>query len=308
MDNLDQKHYYHFLAPKHWGLWLSFLLLRLVTLLPYFMIRKLANFLGNLLYHIMKKRVHIARVNLSLCFPEKNAQQREQLLKENMCQIAMGMFELALAWWATDKRIERLVDIKNTDCIVDGLKRGVGLIGITAHFTSLELMTRALSQKIPPGAGIYRRQKNDLFEWISRKKRQKWNLKMIDRLDIKGFLSALNRNMPIAYLPDHDYGTKYAAFVPFFGVPAATISILGTLLRKKKSPVVTFYMHYKKGNKKPYELDCFALKEDYPSQDMVKDAAYVNQVLESVIRRHPEQYMWQHRRFKNRPEGEAYPY
>lgn len=307
-NTIPQKKFYHFLAPKYWSTWLMFILLRNFIRLPYPVISLCGKGIGKILFATMTKRVHIARVNLRLCFPEKNDAEREHLLKDNFYYIAMGIFEMGLAWWASTKRIMSISKINNIDAFLDNLKKGHGVIAITGHFTAVELMTRILRDNLPAGGGFYREQKNQLFEWMSRKRRSKWGLTIVERRDVKALFRALDNNIPIGYLPDQDYGTKNAVFAPFFGVPAATISVLASLLQDRQTPVIMFSIHHCKNKKHRYAVECYNLEKKYPTDDMLADATYINNLLENIIRQYPEQYMWQHRRFKNRPAGEKYPY
>ena len=100
-----------------------------------------------------------------------------------------------------------------------------------------------------------------------------------------------------------DFGTRDAAFVPFFGVPAVTLlapSRLAKALNMVVQPIVAEILPGGQGYRVRYE----APWSDFPSDDPVADAARMNRWIESEIRRNPAQYLWVHRRFKTRPPGE----
>jgi KDO2-lipid IV(A) lauroyltransferase len=109
---------------------------------------------------------------------------------------------------------------------------------------------------------------------------------------------------PFFYLPDQDYGPRDALFVPFFGVPAATVPGLSRIARlagAKVLPVVTRMLPGGQG----YVVRIEAPWEDFPTADPAADTLRMNRYIEQTVLRMPEQYLWMHKRFKTRPEGEA---
>jgi KDO2-lipid IV(A) lauroyltransferase len=129
---------------------------------------------------------------------------------------------------------------------------------------------------------------------------------VIPRDDLKGAIRSLRRGRTLWYAADQDYGASHSVFAPFFGVPAATITMTTRLARVNDSPVV-FFSHFREPNGR-FLLKLSPPLEGYPSGDDVADAARMNLVIEAAIRSHPEQYFWLHRRFKTRPPGESSPY
>ncbi|MEC9305836.1 MAG: lipid A biosynthesis acyltransferase, partial [Pseudomonadota bacterium] len=89
-----------------------------------------------------------------------------------------------------------------------------------------------------------------------------------------------------------------------FGQQAATIRLTAKIARMTGAPVVPLMFHRNPDNR-TYTIECLPAFEDFPCGDELADAARVNAFLERAIRKHPEQYLWLHRRFKTRPEGEA---
>ena len=102
--------------------------------------------------------------------------------------------------------------------------------------------------------------------------------------------------------PDQDYGRKYSVFAPFFGIPAASITIMSRLAKQTNAIVIPLTYH-RKTSGIGYEFYFGAPFENYPSGDLVADCTAYNHFLEQDLRHCPEQYLWQHRRFKTRPEG-----
>jgi KDO2-lipid IV(A) lauroyltransferase len=100
-----------------------------------------------------------------------------------------------------------------------------------------------------------------------------------------------------------DYGEKDAIFVPFFGVPAATITALPRLARLSRAVVVTCVTRMLSGGQ-GYVMELGTPWEDFPTEDVEADTKRMNAFIEDQVRRMPDQYYWVHRRFKTRPAGE----
>ncbi|PIQ43138.1 MAG: lipid A biosynthesis lauroyl acyltransferase [Gammaproteobacteria bacterium CG11_big_fil_rev_8_21_14_0_20_46_22] len=290
------------LAPRYWALWAFFGVLRLIVLLPYPQLKSLAFKLGPVLMKAQARRVHIARVNLSLCFPEKDERERERILRESFGYAVLGIFEMGLAWWASEKRFNAMITINGLNIFHHALKQGRGVIGLSGHFTQAELFMRTMGKQLPLTI-FYRQQKNALFEWFSVRQRRKYLSGLVERKDVGGFFKALEKNQVLAYLPDQDFGIRNGVFAPFFGQQAATITALSNKLYHEGVQFVYAFIHNTGDLQKPYEVNSYAL-ENFPTRDELKDAITLNTIIEAAIRQHPEQYMWQHRRFKTRPEGE----
>jgi Kdo2-lipid IVA lauroyltransferase/acyltransferase len=120
---------------------------------------------------------------------------------------------------------------------------------------------------------------------------------------VRAGLAAIKEHLPFYYLPDMDYGPRDSVFVPFFGVPAATVTGLARLARLARARVVPCVTRMLPGGA-GYEVRCFAAWDDFPGDDPVADTRRMNAFIEERVREMPEQYFWTHKRFKTRPPGE----
>ena len=116
-------------------------------------------------------------------------------------------------------------------------------------------------------------------------------------------IRSLRKNIPIFYIPDRNFGRRYAVFVPFFGIPAATITATSRLAAVLDSPVLPMVQQRLPGNR-GYKLIVQKPLENFPGKDQLADAARVNAIIEAQVRDNPADYLWIHRRFKTRPAGE----
>ena len=293
-----------FLHPRFWLLWLGLGLLWLVTQLPYPALLTIGRLLGAGMYRVAGDRRRIAARNLELCFPEKSAQERQRLLKDNFASTGIAFFEMAMSWWWSRQRLARLAHVEGLEHLKQAQLDGKGVILMALHFTTLEIGAALLGQKHTID-GMYREHGNPLFDFIQRRGRERHNLDSlaVERDDVRGMLKLLRAGRAIWYAPDHDYGPSASVFVPFFAVDqAATTSGTWMLAKMSKACVVPFVPR-RKPDGKGYELIILPPECDPPLDDAETTAVWMNKVVEKCILMAPEQYMWMHRRFKTRPSG-----
>jgi len=291
------------LHPRYWPTWAGIGLLYLLVSMPYPLLYRLGTMLGRRSMHFLPRRVHIARRNLELCFPDRSSAEREALLIKNFESVGMGLFETGMGWFWPDWRVKRLFKVSGLENIslAKAKKQGVLLIGL--HFLSLELGARIFGIH-NPGIGVYRPNDNKLLDWLQTWGRMRSNKSMLDRSDIKGMIRALKNGEIIWYAPDHDYGPKSSVFAPLFAMEqAATTSGTHMLVRLGKPAVIPFVPR-RLPDGKGYELIIMPDEKKLPLESDVATATYMNKVLEQAILLAPDQYMWLHRRFKTRPPGE----
>lgn len=292
-----------FLHPKYWFLWIGLGFLRLLMFLPYPVIMWLGKQLGLLLYYITKYRRHIVKTNIKHCFPDMNEKEKQRLVRENFIHMGYTLVENPLTWWGKDKQIKQRATIIGIEHLQGALDNSQGVLLLSAHFTALEIGGRILSSHIPI-TFMYRQHKNKLFEWMQRKSREGQCDKMIERKEVRSTIKALRDKKPVWYAADQDYGRKHSVFAPFFNIQAATISATSNFSKLGKAVVIPFFT-YRKENASGYIIELLPAVKNYPSGDRIIDAGIINQIFETAIKKAPEQYLWAHRRFKTRPEGEA---
>jgi KDO2-lipid IV(A) lauroyltransferase len=297
-----------FLAPRYWPTWLGFGLSWLITRLPYRWQMGLGRWLGRLSLVIGKRRAHIARVNLRLCFPDMSEAEREELVRRHFESLGMSVLETAMCWWLPEQRLRRLARMDGMEHLEAALSRGKGALLLTGHFTTLEMGAHLMALHVPIAA-MYREHKNPLFEAAQRRAREKHAVAggIIGRGDIRGTLRSLKKGLPVWYAPDQDYGRRHGIFVPFFGVPAATVVATSRLANMSGAPVVPYFPQ-RLADGTGYRVRVEPPLADFPSGDIERDTRRINALIEERIGDMPEQYLWSHRRFKTRPPGEPSVY
>ena len=288
-----------FIHPKFFPTLILILLMRIGVFIPFSTQVFIGKLIGKAIYPFMSKWRSTAYSNISHCFPEKKQAQVNTLVKLHFEAIGISLFETANAYYASDKKINKLLTIKQEHFFTDALKQEGGVIILCAHFMPLMLGSRALliNHTI---ANIYRPQNNKLFDQAMVKGYKKNGAVMIKSTDTRSIIKAINNSLPIWYAPDQDLGKNNSVFAPLFGIQTATASATARLAKNNKTRVIPYsFIRTSKG----YEMFFEKPLSSFPSSDPIIDATTTNRILEKQINKTPEQYLWIHRRFKTRPEG-----
>jgi len=266
----------------------------------------LGKLLGRIAHRFAKERRAISRRNIELCFPELSPAGRDALALAHFESLGMSIIELGLGRWASDERLLAMTRIEGAEHIRNATDRGVGVILLSAHFTTLEISGRVLSLNSPPFDAVYRKNRSEFLTEILRTNRERSARSTIEKNDIKSMVRSLREATPVWYAPDQSYNRKQSALLPFFGVPSMTNTATGTLARLGKAVVVPFFpRRLPEGG---YVLTIMPAIDGIPSDDPIEDTKKYLRILEDQIRLCPEQYYWVHRKFKNRPEPMPDPY
>jgi len=195
------------------------------------------------------------------------------------------------------------VEMEGLENLEQARATGRGIVLITGHFTPMEVAARILGETTPSRM-MYRKNNNPVFEWVSSRYRSRHIVELIPHKQVKHFLDCLRQGELAVYLTDQDYRLRHSVFAPFFGIQTATIRKLSEYA-KDTNALILPVEYGRKSNGEGYHFRFLPALDNFPSGDDVADATQLNQLIENNIVRFPEQYLWQHRRFKNRPEGEA---
>lgn len=294
---------------KNLGSRMALALLWLLHFLPFPLLAALGRGLGALLYRGAGSRRRVARRNLALCFPQMPAQEREAVVREHFGWLGRSLLERSLLWYGDGARIQRLIHIEGDIGLAEREFQASGrpTMWLCPHFVGLDVAGAAilLCQK-RPGASIYQTQSNPVMDAAMRRGRLRFgDAEIFPRSDsVKPLLRAVKQGRGFFNLPDMDFGARDAAFVPFFGVPAATLlapSRLARMLNMVVQPVIAELLPGGQG----YKVHFLPPLADFPTDDVEADTRRINAYLEAQILQRMPQYLWVHKRFKTRPPGEA---
>ncbi len=278
-------------------------LLWLLHFLPLSVLAALGRGLGLVLYALGRERRNVALTNLRLCFPHWSEEERRKVARRHVQAVARSFVERGILWWSSLERIQRLIRVEGREH-VDAL-RGQPMIWLAPHFVGLDMGgTRLITEWA--GCSMYSRQKDPLVDRVLLRGRTRFiTPRLFSRQDgIRPLVRAIREGLPFYYLPDQDLGPRESIFVPFFGVPAATITGLSRLARLAGAVVVPVVTRQLPGGD-GYVTTFYPHWRGFPSGDDEADARRMNDFIEQRVLEMPEQYWWLHKRFKTRPPGET---
>jgi Kdo2-lipid IVA lauroyltransferase/acyltransferase len=279
---------------------LGILLMCLLGHLPLGWIRGAGWALGWALYVLVSPRRHVVRVNLALCFPQWTAAERRRAERAVFVRVAQSFLDRAWLWHADPEVVRRRVLLTGA---LHELSGQDPTIVFAPHFVGLDAGVTGLTQQVARRfIGIYTRQSNPVVDaWVLQGRHRFGGARPMSRTEgVRDIVSALRAGDIMYLLPDMNFGPEESIFVPFYGVPAATVPSLSRfarLGRAKVVPVVT------RMTAQGYEVQVMDAWADFPTGDVPADTALMNLRLQGYIDAMPEQYYWVHKRFKTRPPG-----
>lgn len=272
----------------------------LLHFLPLALLAPVGRAFGLLLYVVARDRRRVAHTNLRLSFPEWTPSRRARVVRGHFQSFGRAALERGILWWASRERILRIVRIEG----LEHWQPGRPTIWLAPHFVGLDMGGTRLAADYE-AASMYSRQKNPILDRILYHGRTRFVMpRLVSRQEgLRPLVKVMRQGLPFYYLPDQDFGSRDSVFVPFFGVPAATITGLSRIARLARAAVVPVVTRQLPGGQ-GYVLQFYPAWEGFPTDDAHADARRMNAFIEERVREMPEQYHWLHKRFKTRPPGE----
>jgi KDO2-lipid IV(A) lauroyltransferase len=279
---------------------LGILFMRLLAHLPLRWTRAMGWLLGWILYVLVPPRRRVVRVNLALCFPQWSAVERRRVGREVFVRVAQSFLDRAWLWHADPEVVRRRVVLTGA---LHELAGEHPTIVFAPHFVGLDAGVTGLTQQLGRRVmGIYTRQSNPVVDaWVLRGRHRFGGARPVSRSEgVREIVSALRAGDIMYLLPDMNFGPEESIFVPFYGVPAATVPSLSRFARLGRAKVVPVLTRMTPDG---YEVQVLPAWDEFPSDDVPADTALMNRRLQDYIDQMPGQYYWVHKRFKTRPPG-----
>lgn len=282
-------------------------LMWLLHFLPLRLLSWIGEAIGATAYLLARDRRRVCRINLRLCFPDIPAAERAAIARRHARLFGRFVLEHAITWWAPLDRFKALVSFEGEEHL--RALAGKPLIVLAPHFLGLDMGGARIAVEVPL-ASMYQNQKNVVFDAQVLAGRMRFirlheQSKLFARQDgVLAVARSIKQGVLFYYLPDMDLGARDAVFVPFFGVPAATITGVSRLARLTGATVLPCVTRMLPGGA-GYRVRFYPPWQDFPSDDVQADTRRMNAFIEERVAEMPEQYYWFHRRFKTRPQGQA---
>lgn len=263
---------------------------------------RLARVAAAVLWFAVPKRRHVILRNLELCFPELSRTERESLAKRVYVRLARAAIDHGTLWCGSAEDVRSLVHFHGIEHLLNPENRPV--IVVSPHFAGLDAAGIALNTYVR-GVSLYQTQSNPVWDEALLKGRLRFSNPVLiaksGDSDLRRVMREMKTGLPFYYLPDMDHGRRNSIFVPFFGVEAATLPMVSRLARVMQAKVLWCIATMTETG---YQVEISEAWENFPTNDPQADTCRLNAELETFIRQQPDQYLWVHRRFKTRPEGE----
>jgi Kdo2-lipid IVA lauroyltransferase/acyltransferase len=279
--------------------------MRVLAWLPLSVVRGLGWLMGWTLYVLVAARRRVVEVNLALCFPELSRPARRALVQQVFICFAQAWLDRGWLWHASAKTVSKRLNFVGA---LHELEGNAPTLIFAPHFMGMDAGGCALMLNTPRKyTSIYTDQANKIVDaWMLRGRQRFGVSRLFGRADgVRAIAQSLKQGEPLYLLPDMDFGEQGAVFVPFFGVPTATVSSLSRFARLGQAKVVPVVTRLTKTG---YEVCVMPAWQNFPTKDAQADTQWMNQALEGYIREMPAQYYWVHKRFKTRPDGQTEMY
>lgn len=299
------------LHPRHWLIWFALGLFFIFSLLPMSVMDRIGGWLGDLAARKNKKRFNIAKVNLSLCFPEKTADDIERMIAEHFRAQFRSVLHYSMLWWRPVSALRKKIHKTGFDQIAHYQQQGKKIIILLTHNVGLEFAGAAISMD-DETVGPYKPMRNPVIDWMVARGRLRFGKdhrnKLFTRDDgLRPLIREVRAGSILGYFADEDLGGEKAVFASFYGVQKATIPVLGRLAKTCNAVVLPCVSCYEAETGR-YLIKLLPQIEGLPSGDDKTDSELMNRAIEQAINYCPTQYLWTLRYFQTRPQGEASVY
>jgi lauroyl-KDO2-lipid IV(A) myristoyltransferase len=264
--------------------------------------------MGDSLFRRNKKRFHIAKTNLSLCFPDKSQAEIDEMVYSLFRAQARATIQYPLLWWNPRSLLERSIEVVGLEQVEAVKARGENAIILLCHSASLDVAIAAISMRIK-SSGHYKPVRNALVDWLIANRRIRFGGIIFTRDDgLRPLIKSIRNGRVLIYPGDEDLGeVSKCEFASFFGVQKATVPVLGRLAKMTHAKVFTCISYYD-FERSRYVVKLLPDTQALTGDDDSADAQVMNAAIEQAVSHCPEQYLWTLRLFQTRPDGESSVY
>jgi len=257
------------------------------------------------LLHFRLRRVGMR--NLALAFPDKSRRERARILRGVFTSFGRQLAEVCRFPKYTRENVGKVVVYDGFENFERALARGKGVLFLTAHLGAWELSAFTHSLHGHPLNVVMRPLGNVYLDRLTRRYRTMHGNSMVDKDDVRALLSAVKAGETVGILMDTNMTPPQGVFVNFFGIPAYTASGLARIALRTNAAVVpgfTTWDHKLRKYVLHFDPALELVRTGNDQADIVANTAMFTSVIEDYVRRYPDQWLWLHRRWKTRPEGE----
>lgn len=280
-------------------------LLQLMGRLPFGLVRALGRAVGTVSSLLPLRARQTTDTNLRLCFPDLPEAERRRLVRASLQETATTALEMGPMWfWPAERTLGLLRHIHHEDLYREALTDPRGLVLLAPHLGNWEL-AGLYASRTTRLTGLYQPPRQLLLERaiLAARQRNGGTYVPTNRRGVMALFRALQSGETVGILPDQEPEPESGVFAPFFGIPALTVVLPCHLLARTHARVllIVAWRNHAEGG---FDIAFEEAGEGLHDPDPAKAVAAMNAAIERVVRQHPEQYQWEYKRFKQRPNGE----
>ena len=282
-------------------------LLKASASLPLALSRAIGHLIGRVTFWMKGRMYSVTDENLSLCFPQMQADQRQRLVLESLIQTSQMMMETGAVWLRDyDWVKQRILKVHDRHILDDALAENRGVILLAPHLGNWEVLGLYLSE-VAEVTSLYQPPDMQTLEPIIRQSREKVGAKLVptNRKGVMALLKAMKSGGFTAILPDQVPDAAGGEFAPFYGTPALTMTLVNNLRSRSDCRVIAAYAKRVKGG---FEIQFKSADEGIGAETESEALAALNRTVEACVNDIPAQYQWEYKRFRKQPEGYPKPY
>jgi KDO2-lipid IV(A) lauroyltransferase len=292
--------------------WLEFaavwLVLKKLGVLPRGLARGFAASVTSLLFSMQPKLRKTAEFNLRLAFPDWSEAQRKDATRKMVRNLGWMAAEFARFPRLTRENIEEVVLLEGHENFLEGQRRGKGVLYLTGHIGAWELSSFAHALYGYPLHYMARPLDNQHLDALVNKYRcASGNEPIFKNESARVMLRILKSGGTVGILADQNTMPEEGVFVDFFGKSACTTTGLARVALHTGAAVVPGYAYWDESIQKyhlRFEPPVELIRTGDTERDVFENTKRFTKVIEEIIRKHPDQWVWVHQRWKNRPKGE----
>ena len=278
------------------------LLLRLVAWIPLRVQRLLARGIGRLLYWQKGRNERITRANLSACMPELDSTALDQLVLASLQSTVAMALETTSVWFRGDSwRQSKIRGFEHRELFEQALRSERGLILLLPHFGNWELAGMWASA-FSPTTAIYRKPRLEAMDSMLQRVRDIGTTNMVPASSrgVMAVVKALGRGEMTVILPDQEPAREGGIFSNFYGQSALTMTLIHRLSNKTQPLILMGYARRVPGG---HIVGFMQPDEAIYAEDQQQAVDGLNRSIETMVATAPEQYQWEYKRFRKRPDG-----
>ena len=282
-------------------------LLQIGAWLPLSALQLLAKFWGLYLYRFPTRAKLVTQKNLATCFSAKTSAEIEEMTHASLTNTACTILEMGKSWIPPmTKSLELVTESEGEEKFFAATASEHGVILLAPHIGNWEIFGFYLCEKLK-STWLYQPPEFKLMDQFITQTRSRAGIEMAPthRIGVSKVLAALRRGEVVGILPDQIPPTEGGRFVPFFGEPALTMTLPSKLVQKTTAKVFCGFAQ-RLPNARGYKIIVEEAVSDIYSEDLGESIIGLNRTIEKTIMKSKEQYSWEYKRFRRRPDGSRF--